>query len=81
MGRNTFLLKKLENMVGHAVVDHTLAHDGSFLLSVEGRCIILIINDHHIRVICCKYLLCLSFVKLLHLFHGFLHSASKRQYN
>ena len=73
MCRYSLFLQKLENMIGHTVIDSTLSYDRALLFPVESSCIILVIYDNNIRILCCKYLLCFSFVKLFHFFHfGFL---------
>src|SRR5699024_1781080 len=69
MGGNSGLLKLLEHIVGHAVVHHTLAGDGSFFLSVERGGVIFVIHDYHAVHIRREYFLCFSFIQLFQFFH------------
>jgi hypothetical protein len=74
VGRHALLLEQLEHVIAHYVVDHALAGDGAFLLTVECGCIVLVVNDYEICVVGSKYLLSLAFVQLFFLFHvQFLH--------
>ena len=63
MGGDPLLLQKLEDMVGHAVVDGSLADDGALFQTVHGSGVILIIYDQDVRIFCCINLFCFSFVQ------------------
>ena len=65
MSRNAFLFQLLHDVVGHTVVDNTLANDCALLLAVECSCIVLIVYDHNFRILGCEYFLCLALIELL----------------
>ena len=69
MGGDAFPFQHLHQIVGQLVVDHTFACDGAFFGAVESRGVILVVHDHQIGIVCCKYFFCLSFVELRLLFH------------
>ena len=63
MGRNAFLLQHLEHTVGHPVVDHTLAYDGTLFQSVESCGIVLIIHNQDILIVGTIHLLGLTLIQ------------------
>ncbi len=71
MGRNTLFLQELEQVIGHFVVDNTLAGDCPLLQSIECCGVVLIIDNTEIAVIRGKNFFCLAFIKLFFLLHCF----------
>ena len=63
MGGDPLLLQKLEDVVGHAVVDGSLADDGALFEAVERGRVIFIGNDAIIRVLRCVNFLCFALIE------------------
>ncbi len=68
---DSVFLQQPEQVVGHLVVDDALAGDGALFQAVERRGVVLIVHDAEIRIVRCKDLFGLAFVKLFLFFHCF----------
>ena len=67
MSGNSLFFKQTEHKVCHLVVDNALADDCALLLAVERGCVVLVINNNIVGVVCCENLLRLALIKLLSL--------------
>ena len=70
MRRNTVLFQNLHQIIGHAVIDDTLAADRPLFESVERGRVVLIGNDHESGVVRCEYLFRFAFINLFSFFHN-----------
>ena len=69
VGGNALFFQICHQAVAHLIVDDPLTADGALFQSVERGGIILVLHNVERGIVRCKYLLGLSFVKLLQLLH------------
>ena len=69
MGRDTCPFQPLHQTVAHPVVDDAFAADRPLLQTVECRCIVLIVHDQQLRVVCRVHLLGFAFIYQFFLLH------------
>ena len=72
VGGYALLLEHLEHIVCHLVVDDALACDSALLLAVERCCVVLVVNDYEVGVVCGIDLLSLALIELF-LFNDVFH--------
>ncbi len=70
MRGHTVFFKQFHQMIGHAIVDGTLASNASFFETVKSGGIVFIVHKHQIGVIGGVYFLGFTFIHLLSFHHG-----------
>ena len=70
MRGHAFFSQQLHQVVRKAVVHNALAPDGALLRTVARGGVILVIDDHQLRVVRRVYFLCLALIELFPFFHN-----------